>query len=43
MQRRDSCGGVIECVVNGLPAGVGEPVFDKLDAALGKPLCPSAL
>ena len=36
IQRKDSCGGVIECVVNGLPAGVGEPVFDKLDAALGK-------
>ena len=32
IQRKDSCGGVIECVVNGLPAGVGEPVFDKLDA-----------
>ena len=36
IQRKGSCGGVIECVVNGLPAGVGEPVFDKLDAALGK-------
>ena len=36
MQRRDSCGGVVECVIRGLPAGVGEPVFDKLDAALGK-------
>ena len=36
MQRRDSCGGVVECVIKGLPAGVGEPVFDKLDAALGK-------
>ena len=27
---------MVECVINGLPAGVGEPVFDKLDAALGK-------
>ncbi len=36
MQRRDSCGGVVECVIRGLPVGVGEPVFDKLDAALGK-------
>jgi chorismate synthase len=32
----DSAGGVIECVVEGLPSGVGEPVFEKLDAALGK-------
>ncbi|MBQ9519297.1 MAG: chorismate synthase, partial [Firmicutes bacterium] len=29
-------GGVIECRVKGLPAGVGEPVFDKLDASLGR-------
>ena len=32
----DSVGGIIECVVKGLPAGVGEPVFDKLDANLSK-------
>ena len=31
---QDSAGGVIECRVNGLPAGVGDPVFGKLDAAL---------
>lgn len=31
----DSAGGVIECVVTGVPAGWGEPVFDKLHAALG--------
>ena len=30
----DSAGGVIECVVEGCPAGLGEPVFDKLDALL---------
>ena len=30
--RQDSAGGVIECRVKGMPAGVGEPVFDKLDA-----------
>ncbi len=30
----DSIGGVVECRVSGLPAGLGEPVFDKLDAAL---------
>ena len=32
----DSVGGIIECVVNGLPAGIGEPVFDKLDAKLSQ-------
>ncbi|NMA66808.1 MAG: chorismate synthase [Clostridiaceae bacterium] len=35
-KRLDSVGGVIECVVNGMPAGVGEPVFEKLDAMLAK-------
>lgn len=30
----DSAGGVVECVIDGLPAGVGEPVFEKLDAGL---------
>ena len=33
---QDSCGGTIECQVAGLPAGLGEPVFDKLDACLAK-------
>jgi len=32
----DSAGGVIECAITGLPAGVGEPVFDKLDAVLAR-------
>ena len=32
----DSVGGVIECVVRGVPAGWGEPVFDKLEAELAK-------
>lgn len=36
MAEMDSCGGVIECVVNGMPTGVGEPVFDKLSANLAK-------
>ncbi len=36
MKSRDSSGGVIECVVNGMPAGVGEPVFGKLDASLAQ-------
>lgn len=32
----DSAGGIIECVVEGCPVGLGEPVFDKLDAELAK-------
>jgi chorismate synthase len=31
---QDSIGGIIECRINGVPAGIGEPVFDKLDALL---------
>jgi len=34
--RGDSVGGVIECRIRGVPAGLGEPVFDKLDADLAK-------
>ena len=32
----DSLGGVIECVVRGVPAGLGDPVFDKLEAELAR-------
>lgn len=32
----DSIGGVVDCVVRGLPAGLGEPVFDRLEADLAK-------
>ena len=32
----DSVGGIVTCVVKGVPAGWGEPVFDKLHADLGK-------
>lgn len=32
----DTAGGVITCTINGVPAGLGEPVFDKLHADLGK-------
>jgi chorismate synthase len=35
-QRGDSCGGIVECRITGVEAGLGEPVFDKLDAELGK-------
>ena len=35
-EQGDSAGGVVECLVEGLPAGIGEPVFDKLDASLAK-------
>jgi chorismate synthase len=31
----DSSGGVVEVIATGVPAGLGEPVFDKLDALLG--------
>ena len=34
IKNQDSSGGVIECCVTGLPAGIGDPVFDKLDARL---------
>lgn len=36
IREQDSCGGIVECRIKGLPAGVGEPVFDKLDACLAK-------
>jgi chorismate synthase len=32
----DSLGGVVECVIRGVPAGLGEPVFDKLEADMAK-------
>ena len=32
----NSVGGVVECVVRGCPPGLGEPVFDKLEAELAK-------
>lgn len=34
----DSCGGVVEVLARGCPAGLGEPVFDKLDARLAAAL-----
>jgi chorismate synthase len=35
-QDGDTLGGMISCQINGVPAGIGEPVFDKLHAELGK-------
>ena len=35
-KRGDSVGGVIACVIQNCPVGLGEPVFDKLHAELGK-------
>lgn len=32
----DSIGGVVEIIAHGVPAGIGEPVFDKLDADIAK-------
>ncbi len=34
----DTCGGVVELILHGVPAGLGEPVFDKLDATLAHAL-----
>lgn len=36
IQTHNSSGGVVECSITGVPAGIGEPVFDKLDANLAK-------
>ena len=36
MAEKNSSGGVISCTVTGLPVGLGEPVFDKIDANLAK-------
>lgn len=36
IRSHDSSGGIIECIVGHAPAGLGEPVFEKLDANLAK-------
>ena len=36
MAEADSAGGIVECRIWGMPVGVGEPVFEKLDANLAK-------
>ncbi len=35
-EEHDSTGGIVECRIGGIPAGLGEPVFDKVDADLAK-------
>ena len=37
-EESDSLGGIAECIATGVPAGIGEPVFEKLDANLSKAL-----
>lgn len=36
LKSHDSSGGIIECIIDGMPAGIGEPVFHKLDALLAQ-------
>ena len=36
IRNQDSAGGVIECIAEGVPAGLGDPVFGKLDAMLAQ-------
>lgn len=36
MKEQNSSGGVVECVITGVPAGIGEPVFQKLDSELAR-------
>lgn len=37
--KNDSVGGIIECVIENVPAGLGDPVFEKLSANLSKAIC----
>ena len=32
----DTCGGIISCTISGLPAGLGDPVFEKLQSGLAR-------
>lgn len=36
IENHDSAGGIVECIIKNVPAGIGETVFDKLDASLSK-------
>lgn len=35
-KNQDTIGGIVSCIIKGTPVGLGEPVFDKLHAELGK-------
>ncbi len=39
MEEGNSSGGIVECVIRGVPAGLGDPVFDKLSSQLAKAVC----
>lgn len=36
IKQKNSIGGIVECKINGVPAGIGDPVFEKISANLGK-------
>lgn len=36
MAELNSSGGVVECIIEGMPSGIGDPVFEKLSASLAK-------
>lgn len=36
MAELNSSGGVVECIISGMPIGIGDPVFEKLNANLAK-------
>lgn len=36
MKSQNSSGGIVECIITGVPAGIGEPVFHKLDSELAR-------
>lgn len=36
IKEQNSAGGMVECMITGVPAGIGEPAFEKLNANLGK-------
>ncbi|MDD3279249.1 MAG: chorismate synthase [Lachnospiraceae bacterium] len=38
LQDHNSSGGLVECIIHGVPSGIGDPVFEKLDANLAKAL-----
>ena len=35
----ETAGGIVECIAHGVPSGLGEPVFDKLNAMLAHAVC----